>query len=73
MKTHLDVYKFWLGFCEKLIILFIGAIMIPIFLGQLKLSLLIAFFAISALLGLGVALAVLTRDLWQLESEGEAR
>ena len=71
MKTHADVYKFWLGLCEKLLILFVAAIVIPVVVGHLKFRLLIVVFALIALVGLGVVLSLLTRKLWEVEKQGE--
>ena len=71
MKTHADVYKFWLGLCEKFLLLFVAAIVIPVVIGQLTFRLLIVVFALAAFAGLGVVLTMLTQKLWELEKPGE--
>ena len=68
---HADVFKFWLGLCEKLLILFVAAIVIPVVIGQLQFRLLIVIFALIAFLGLGIALTSLTRKLWEIEEQGD--
>jgi len=66
-----DVFKFWLGLCEKLLILFVAVIVIPVVIGQLQFRLLIVIFALVAFIGLGIALTLLTKKLWEQGEQGE--
>ena len=51
--------------------MFVAAIVIPVVIGQLKFKAFVMIFALIALSGLIVALAIPTRKLWELEKEGQ--
>ena len=68
-ENHKEVYKFWLGFCEKAALLLAGVVFLPQVTGQIRYSLALLILATTTILALIGVLLYLSRKLWYLPRE----
>jgi len=68
MSNKLEVYKFWLGFCEKVVLLLLATIIVPLLVGRISIPVVLVFvwsFVCMLLILLAVALSV---RVWKLKN-----
>jgi len=68
-ENQKDVYKFWLGFLEKIALLFGGVVFLPQITGQLKYSLALMILAMIIIITFVAAMFYLSRKLWYLPKD----
>jgi hypothetical protein len=68
-ENRKEVYKFWLGFCEKFVVLLFAAVIIPHLLGQLKYSSVLLIIWIAFILVLFMTMTYISRRLWFLSKD----
>jgi len=70
----LEVYKLWLGFLEKLILLIIAVVIIPLVIGRVFIPSIIGVvwaFLVIILVIVYIFISFKLRNLWKTLSEGE--
>ena len=68
MSNKLEVYKFWLGFCEKVVLLLLATIIVPLLVGRISIPVIVVFvwsFVCILLILFAVALSV---RVWKLKN-----
>ena len=68
MSNKLEVYKFWLGFCEKVVLLLLATIIVPLLVGRISIPVVLVLvwsFVCILLILLAVALSV---RVWKLKN-----
>ena len=68
MSNRLEVYKFWLGFCEKVVLLLLATIIVPLLVGRISIPVVLVLvwsFVCIFLILLAVALSV---RVWKLKN-----
>jgi len=68
-ENRKDVYKFWLGFCEKFVILLFAAVVIPHIVGQLKYSSELLIIWVAFIFVLFATMTYISRRLWFLPKD----
>jgi len=64
-----DVYKFWLGFFEKVTLILVTVVILPRIVGQIKYPPLVLVIAIAIILIFCAAMLILGRRIWYLPKE----
>jgi len=67
LENKPEVYKFWLGFFEKLFLVFVVSIIIPFVVGQLEVPFIVFFSWTFLGLILLVLIAFLSWKFWSLK------
>ncbi|HEX9655228.1 MAG TPA: hypothetical protein VGA99_16110 [bacterium] len=67
MENKREFYKFWLGFFEKTLLVVLVSILVPYFIGQLKMPLAVTFIWSSISLLLVTIAFFLSWKLWNLK------
>lgn len=68
-ENQKDVYKFWLGFLEKIALLFGGVVLLPQITGQIQYSLALMILAMIIIVAFIGAMFYLSRKLWYLPKD----
>jgi len=68
-ENQKEVYKFWLGFLEKIALLFGGVVLLPQITGQLQYSLALMILAMIIIIAFVAAMLYLSRKLWYLPKD----
>jgi hypothetical protein len=68
-ENRKEVYKFWLGFCEKFVVLLFAAVIIPHIVGQLKYSSELLIIRVIFILVLFTTMTYISRRLWFLPKD----
>jgi hypothetical protein len=68
-ENQKDVYKFWLGFLEKIALLFGGIVLLPQITGQIQYSLALMILAMIIIISFVAAMFYLSRKLWYLPKD----
>ncbi len=67
LENKRDFYKFWLGFVEKIIIVLLVSILVPLFIGQVEISFLATFIWGVIFFVLIIATVIVSLKLWKLK------
>lgn len=68
-ENRKEVYKFWLGFFEKRVLVLTGVVLLPQITGQLQYSLALLIGALVGILILVGVMLTLSRKLWYLSKD----
>jgi hypothetical protein len=68
-ENQKEVYKFWLGFIEKVALLFAGVVFLPQITGQLRYAAGLLILATVIIIAFIAAMFYLSRKLWYLPKE----
>ena len=70
MSNKLAVYKFWLGFSEKIILLLLATVIIPLVVGRISIPVVVIFVWSFVCILLVLFAAVLSVRVWKLRNNG---
>jgi len=68
-ENRKEVYKFWLGFLEKLELVLIGVVLLPQITGALQYSPILLIWAGGSILVVVAIMLYLSRILWYLKKD----
>jgi L-asparagine transporter-like permease len=68
-ENRKEVYKFWLGFFEKVAVLVFAVVILPTFIGQLQYYPALVIIWISFIFALVAAMIYLSRKQWYLPKD----
>ncbi|MDZ7290389.1 MAG: hypothetical protein ONB44_11810 [candidate division KSB1 bacterium] len=68
-ENQKEVYKFWLGFIEKIALLLGGVVLLPQITGQIQYAFALMVLAILSILALIVIMIYISRKLWYLPQD----
>jgi hypothetical protein len=68
-ENQKDVYKFWLGFLEKIALLFGGVVLLPQITGQIQYAFALMVLATLSILALIAFMIYISRKLWYLPKD----
>lgn len=71
-ENQKEVYKFWLGFFEKITVLIFAAVIVPSVIGQFKYPLTLIIGWSGVVLILLVAMLLLSNEIWHLSKADDA-
>lgn len=70
-ENQKEVYKFWLGFFEKITVLIVAAVIVPSIVGQLSFPFTLAIGWTGVVLVLLVIMSLLSYSIWHLPKTRE--
>ena len=68
MSNKLEVYKFWLGFCEKVVLLLLATIIVPLLVGRISIPVIVVFVWSFVCILLILFAAALSVRVWKLKN-----
>ena len=68
MSNKLEVYKFWLGFCEKVVLLLLATIIVPLLVGRISIPVILVFVWSFVCILLILFAAALSVRAWKLKN-----
>jgi len=68
MSNRLEVYKFWLGFCEKVVLLFLATIIVPLLVGRISIPVVLVLVWSFVCIFLILLAVVLSVRVWKLKN-----